>query len=175
MAAIKLNGDTSGHVEITAPAVAGTQSVEFPTDVVQKSEFQSEFQSEMAALAWTAYTPTWAANTGSPTIGNGTLTGKYVQIGKLLHFKIALTFGSTTSVGTSTVWRFGLPVPVVYDNMPVPGWLLDSGTAEYLATATVSAATEVRPTVSTGYLSYNAPFTWTTNDCLRIQGTLEVV
>ena len=40
MGSIKLNGDTSGHVEITAPAVAGTQSVEFPTDVVQKSEYR---------------------------------------------------------------------------------------------------------------------------------------
>ena len=40
MGSLKLNGSTSGHVEITAPAVAGTQSVEFPTDVVQKSEYR---------------------------------------------------------------------------------------------------------------------------------------
>ncbi len=34
MGSIKLNGATSGHVEISAPAVAGTQSIEFPTDIV---------------------------------------------------------------------------------------------------------------------------------------------
>lgn len=38
MGSLKLSGATSGHVEITAPDVAGTQTVEFPTDLVLKSE-----------------------------------------------------------------------------------------------------------------------------------------
>ncbi len=43
MGSLKLNGSTSGHVEISAPAVAGTTSVEFPTDVVLQEQMAAEF------------------------------------------------------------------------------------------------------------------------------------
>lgn len=58
--------------------------------------------------AWTSYTPSWTATTTNPTLGNGTLTGRYMLIGKTCFVSITLTIGSTTSVGSGT-YLFGLP------------------------------------------------------------------
>ena len=49
--------------------------------------------------AWTAYTPTWTASTTNPVIGNGTITGSWVQFGKTIHFRATITPGSTTTFG----------------------------------------------------------------------------
>ena len=66
MGSIKLNGDTSGHVEITAPAVAGTQSVEFPTDVVLQSEYEARVAGDRVD---TSETTTSASYTDLATVG----------------------------------------------------------------------------------------------------------
>jgi hypothetical protein len=60
--------------------------------------------------SWVAYTPTLT----NITLGNGTLTGRYKQIGKLVFFEVTLTFGSTTTLATVANYtqspRFSLPV-----------------------------------------------------------------
>jgi hypothetical protein len=69
----------------------------------------------IAAQAWSSYSPGWATTGGGgsqPSIGNGTLTGRYIQIGKTVHVNISLTFGSTTN-GGSTEYSFTLPVAAV--------------------------------------------------------------
>jgi hypothetical protein len=62
--------------------------------------------------AWTAYTPTWTAATTNPSIGNGTLAGRYRKVGRTVQFTFELNFGSTTNVG-SGAYSFGLPVAAV--------------------------------------------------------------
>ncbi len=57
----------------------------------------------------TSYTPTWTSSGTAPSLGNGTLTGAYTQIGKLVEARIAITFGSTTTYGTGNFY-FSLPV-----------------------------------------------------------------
>ena len=65
--------------------------------------------SDIAANSpWTTYTPVWTASV-NPVLGNGTLVGKYFQIGKLVWFRIRLVSGSTTTYGTSD-YRFSLQV-----------------------------------------------------------------
>lgn len=59
--------------------------------------------------AWQSYTPTITSGGGSPTIGNGTIVGRYQQIGKTVHFSIEVTNGSTTNFGTGST-SFSLPV-----------------------------------------------------------------
>ena len=57
-----------------------------------------------------SFAPSWGASSGStPTLGNGTLTGRYLQIGKLVTAWIDLVFGSTTN-GETGIWTFSLPV-----------------------------------------------------------------
>jgi hypothetical protein len=56
---------------------------------------------------WTTYTPTWEGITTNPSIGNGTLSGRWRRIGDEAEYEIYLAFGSTTS-GGSGKWRFTL-------------------------------------------------------------------
>ena len=46
------------------------------------------------ALPWTAYTPTYT----NITIGNGTVTARYLQTGKTVTGGVLIVFGSTTSI-----------------------------------------------------------------------------
>jgi hypothetical protein len=57
---------------------------------------------------WTSYTPTWTAST-NPTVGNGTLIGRYFRVGRTITFQINLTMGSTTTYGSGN-YDFALPV-----------------------------------------------------------------
>jgi hypothetical protein len=57
-----------------------------------------------------AYTPAWTT-TGAgadPSLGNGTLVGRYFRIGKLVIVWVTLTIGTTTNAG-SGVWEISLP------------------------------------------------------------------
>lgn len=47
--------------------------------------------------AWISYSPTW-----SGTIGNGSVTGAYSRVGRLIHFRATVTWGSTSSHSAST-------------------------------------------------------------------------
>lgn len=60
---------------------------------------------------WTSYTPTWTAGTTNPTLGNGTLIGRYSRVGRMITFHINLTIGSTTNLGSGS-YAWALPVPV---------------------------------------------------------------
>jgi hypothetical protein len=53
---------------------------------------------------WTTWTPTWT----NLSVGNGTVTARYAQINKVVHLRLSLTFGSTTSVSGNVT--FTLPV-----------------------------------------------------------------
>ena len=55
-----------------------------------------------------AYTPVWTASTSNPTLGDGTLKGRYIQIGKLVVVFISFIFGSTSSFGVGKHF-FSLP------------------------------------------------------------------
>ena len=70
----------------------------------------------LEAGAWTTYTPTWTTPSGAlaPTLGNGTLIGRYQRRGKICHVDIALIIGSTSSAGTGA-FRFALPFAVSND------------------------------------------------------------
>lgn len=127
------------------------------------------------------YTPTLT----NITIGNGTATGRYAQIGSLAFFSFNLTCGSTTSMGTNPI--FTVPVVPKYSNsIVVASLLLDSGTASYFSTS-VNESVGTKENVYTyvhatsgSYATYNlitatTPFTWTTNDRLSATGTYEIV
>lgn len=59
--------------------------------------------------AWAAYTPAWTGSTGNPSLGNGTLTGRYCRIGDLVVCQGRLIAGSTTTFGSGT-YSISLPV-----------------------------------------------------------------
>jgi hypothetical protein len=51
---------------------------------------------------WTTYTPTFAGAGTTPTVGTGgTANGAYLQVNKLVIFRLVITFGSSASWGSS--------------------------------------------------------------------------
>ena len=58
--------------------------------------------------AWESWTPVWTASTTNPVIGNGTISGSYTRINKLVIAEGAIIMGSTTTYGTGT-YRISLP------------------------------------------------------------------
>jgi hypothetical protein len=123
---------------------------------------------------WTEYTPTWAGNTATPSIGNGTLAAKYAKVGKLVFFEISLTWGTTTDPGTG-FWTFTLPsTSAVSTGACFPGRVFDSGTGwlaivgRQLSSTTITMNYE-NPASTTG-VGAGVPITWAQNDTLVING-----
>lgn len=57
------------------------------------------------------YTPGWySTSSPHPTIGNGTLNGRYSFTDKRCFVLIELVLGSSTTLGTGNTWRWSLPI-----------------------------------------------------------------
>jgi hypothetical protein len=126
--------------------------------------------------AWTSFTPTIT----NLTLGNGVLNARYKQIGKTVIFSIVVTFGTTTSIAGSLT--FTKPVTsqagntldgyCVYNDSGtdwILGYFIDTSATTFAITAANASVTYVKSTT----LSSTVPFTWTTNDNIRINGTYE--
>ena len=133
--------------------------------------------------AWTAYTPTWTGATTNPVLNNGSFSGSaYCRIGKLVHFRIVLTMGTTTTYGTGQ-WRLTLPTaPLSTARQTFVADLIDTGingwngraswdnaaSALALHCEATSAAGAAYKAVATG-----VPFSWGNGDQVCIVGTYE--
>lgn len=128
--------------------------------------------------AWASWTPTWAASTTQPVVGNGSLTGRYTQIGKTVFASLGVVFGSTTTAGTGN-WLFSVPVAPNTTVIGASGIIgtaeaLDFGTGQYLGMCRMSAANFVIvvPTLAS-FFGNTIPFTWVSGDTLSVSLTYE--
>lgn len=96
---------------------------------------------------WQDYTPTWRVASGTATLGNGTLDGRYQLVGKTCEFSMRFEFGSSTTQSVQMAdWEFDLPVfPTAVKGttfQPVSCWLYDSSeSARFTATGYVNSST----------------------------------
>jgi hypothetical protein len=131
--------------------------------------------SASTGLEWTDGTGTWTPTYGNFTIGNGTVTSKYVRVGKTVSMYWKLLFGSTTAI--TGVYPY-FTVPFNANN----GGLIfgvahfnDTGTADYSGGAYIAGGSTVYPiqnlTAAWNGLSATAPFTWTTGDSISVNLT----
>lgn len=131
-------------------------------------------------LAWATFTP---ALTGSWAVGNGTITGKYTTSGKICHFWMSFTLGSTSTKGTD--FYINLPVAaasnknsfninaeaVDFGTQTYPLYVgMEDSTANILRVMVIDASTAF---AKGGLLNSTQPFTWGTGDIIRIAGTYE--
>lgn len=139
--------------------------------------------------AWTAYTPTFEAASGTPNVdaaNGGILAGYYMQIGKTVFFRIEMKFGSVSPNAGTGNWRFGLPVPhrTVSTNFALnaSGYMEDAAVAGYgitvvrLYSGDQSKIELLRTSATTGGVSVvgaTNPFAWNVNDFLTIAGSYE--
>lgn len=119
-----------------------------------------------------SYTPTLTAAGTAPVLGNGTLTGTYHRAGSAIFYRIELTLGSTTTLGTSEL-RFGLPIARVSGGTIEVGGVIgdDSGT-RYTAIAQIPGAVGYLRMMrdTSGLFTATSPVTWATGDTIRVSG-----
>lgn len=142
------------------------------TAALMNQEIRDQFNSMFAA--WTAYTPSWTATTTNPVLGNGTLTGRHMKIGRTCFVQIDLVTGSTTTYGSGG-YSFSLPftsasvgtrtgIAHVFLSQRYLGQFhvassATTGTLFFPASGSVSNLTQA---------ANNVPFTWANGLQLRI-------
>ena len=131
--------------------------------------------------AWAAYTPTWTATGTAPALGNGTLTGRFTQIGKTVMGYMDFVAGTTTTFGTGA-WRFTFPVTsrtltatqagiggtIYAEDAGLAGYMY---TIRYVSTTTFEFVYSNDPGATAGQITGPAqntlPFAWATGDLIR--------
>ena len=134
---------------------------------------------------WQAYTPIWTAVTTNPSIGNGTLAGRYNVIGKLCTYVLGLVMGSTTNYGSGN-WAFSLPINAVNTaginfygvahlrNGGIANYERIAQIAPYLSTSVINLFIDPTQGSNSTNLSATVPFTWDEGDSIGFEITYEV-
>lgn len=136
--------------------------------------------------AWTEYTPT-LGGTGW-AIGDGTVNGVYCQIGKVVHFRVQVTFGATSTFGAASALQLTTPVsanspasPANQANtMKALARDVSAGAWYTLAVRPFNASTTACGLFVSGTNGLNAnttstaPFTWASGDIVYFSGTYEI-
>lgn len=125
---------------------------------------------------WQTYAVAWTAVTTNPSIGNGTLEGRYMQYGKLVVCEIGFAAGSTTNFGSGS-WRFSVPLAATsqtYRRWPCT-ILGRDGTVNYGGIGFLSSGIIIPASADgTGtQWSSAAPFAWASGDEFHLQLTYE--
>lgn len=130
--------------------------------------------------AWTAYTPVWTAATVNPVIGNGSLLGRYVQLGAFVSFVCEMTAGSTTTFGTG---QYSLTLPVACrTGSPVQYFALDCrddslsqryGGNAWTPTGLACSCQASNGSAFFGNVTSAVPFAFATLDSITMSGTYE--
>lgn len=159
---------------------------EVVTAALLNTEIRDQFTSFFGA--WTAYTPNWLAEGGAaPTLGNGSIVGRYLKVGRTVDWVAQLTWGSTTAPGGGgggENWMIGLPpfLPatgftyriVNLDAHDLSTSLHYSGTAIYSNTfaGVIKTIVSNRADLS-GIWDSTLPFTYAAGDILHASGRYE--
>jgi len=130
--------------------------------------------------AWTSYPPTWTGSGSNPSLGNGTLVGRYSKVGRLVTVHINLIPGSTTTYGSGN-YNWALPFAAANNGC---SYILSAhllGTDRWMgqmvispAATTTSAFFNLSTTNSRiDFMTPTRPETFANGSQLRITGTYE--
>lgn len=122
-----------------------------------------------ARAAWTAYTPALT----NAAVGNGTITGRYLQMGKTVFFTAQFTLGSTSAVGTQPT--VSAPVAGQAASYVVAGQAYDSSAnALYTIVGSLpTSGTAIRLGSGGGDVTASVPFVWAVGDNIVLSGVYE--
>lgn len=148
------------------------------TAALMNQEIRDQVNSILAA--WTSYTPTWTSSGTAPALGNGTLVGRHMKIGRTVHYQINLVMGSTTTYGTG---NYSFDLPATSANVGASY----IGNAHLLASTRWLGQTVISPNVTTtspffptnsttttaSFLQATVPVTLASGHQLRITGVYE--
>lgn len=121
-----------------------------------------------------SFTPVWGNNSGSNSVGNGTLTGTYVMTDRVVTYDISIVWGSTTASGPAW-WTMTLPYASILGPALATAYMIDisSGNVYPGLTMNYDFSTMVPALASApvSALDGTIPFTWATGDILAIHGS----
>lgn len=125
---------------------------------------------------WKAYTPTVAGDNWS--LGSGTANADYTMIGKTVHFRVLIKFGSTTTYGENSP-TVELPFPALFRG-EAHAVMVKSGTASYAMIARLGADNATSVTIDSfgangraQKTTANYPTVWASGDTLEVYGTYQ--
>jgi hypothetical protein len=182
--AVTITNSMATAIDAKGDLVAGTGADTFSRLAVGANDYFLQAASgESTGLKWgggyTSYTPTIGGGGGFETIGNGTITGRYLVIGKMVTGMIQFTFGSTSRMGgTYTIFS----MPVTSDaNYSVSGavYMYDTSTATsyggILAQQSTTAFLPASQSTNSNLVLTNeiTPFTWATGDTITFTFTYQ--
>lgn len=178
---------TTKYFQVTAVAsttltLTGLSGVTVANAAISSIYYSKSFTPTGHSLAWQSWTPTWT----NLTVGNGTQSAAYIQIGKTVHFRVGVVFGSTTSVGGTV----SLNYPVTAAAYSGSATVQTLGNAQFYdqSTGAVNKGIFVYNSTTAGNAQYfnvsgslivatnmgtTTPFTWATSDEVFITGTYE--
>lgn len=135
---------------------------------------------------WTTYTPLWTATTTNPVLGNGTLTGRYMNVGATIFGEIRLVAGTTGFSRGDGTYRLSLPTAGVVENFQPVGQVVmrDEGPGvNYFGTAIFNGGitdsielymhSQVAQFDEGVAVTHTTPFLFGSNDKILIQFTYE--
>ncbi|MGW0795197.1 hypothetical protein [Streptomyces sp. NPDC002692] len=109
---------------------------EVVSGAIMNQEIRDQFNSMFAA--WTAYTPVWTGSGSNPVLGaNGTLTGRYMKIGRTVICHINLTTGSATTYGSGN-YNFTTPFAAANAGASIVGTAMLLGGSRWNGTINIS-------------------------------------
>ena len=134
---------------------------------------------------WAVYTPSWTCEGAPPSIGNGSLVGRYARASQWVMVEIHLKAGFATNYGSGTM-RFGLPLIAANngDFHQIEGHVHDAGIGWFPLTGLIpSTAAHVVPMlhatlgtyVTLGYLTATSPVNLGDADAIHLKGIYRTV
>lgn len=132
------------------------------------------------AGAWRSYTPT----TTGITMGNSTLSGGYLLMGKTCFVRISFVFGASGAAITAPV-RFGLPFTgaalpssheqtIVGSCIDISAVMTQQLIGRILGSSTTCIPIHDEMGASFGEVTTGAPFTWAAGDSMNLTGLYEI-
>lgn len=125
---------------------------------------------------WLSYTPA----TSGLVIGNGTLVGRYMRVGRMVSFALRFDFGSTSSVAGAINMEVPVAMIASYSvaetSVRVLGFDASAGaryTMHAASTSTIAFQLYGDATGAWPVMSATVPFTWATGDVIMAAGTYE--
>lgn len=170
---------TANSIRVAKVVTSGSAITSIVLTGVDSNNVQIYPTSPQGFGNWISWTPTW---TGL-TVSGSTVTARYMQIGKIIHYRIAVVLGgSNAPSGTVT---FSLPVTsVTYAGtatLPILGnaqYYITNGFAGYAVWSSTTTATLVCLNAAGTYLvaanlSSTVPNTFTNGSEIHVEGFYE--
>lgn len=125
------------------------------------------------APAWQAYTPTYGYTAGT----GATLDGRWLQLGKTIHFWARIKLGTGFTIGSGPTLSLPVARRAGGPDFAIHALITDTGTSNYLGIGYLSsgAASLWIPSANGLFAAVGAttPFTWAAGDEITFSGTYE--